>query len=367
MITKRVLKVNLSDTTIGRIVRQLGLELADTLVPNDRNDGKEVIVPQIAAVSCDGGRIRTREAGQGRGVTLANDTGWRETKNALFEKMSPHEDYQTNMDSCPRLPTSFRSAKKVANIAEKPTPAVPEPDAGKSSPAVKYKGPTRILRTAVSSMACSQDFGVMMKREASRRRFFDAKERAFLGDGLPWNWSIWKKHFPTFTPILDFVHAIEYLYGAAMAHSSDDESGWQAYLNYVTLCWQGDIAEVIAKLKSRCDEQGKDGSVKPNDDDRWKPVFDAIRYFGNNLERRDYASYRRAGLPVTSAPMESLIKQVNARVKGTEMFWDEPDGAEAILQLRAAALCDDDRLDLYLSIRPGFPFVRRATPTKIAA
>ena len=294
-------------------------------------------------------------------MTLANETGWRETKNALFEKMAPHEDHQTNVDSCPQLPTSFRSAVKVANIAEKPTPAVPEPDVGKSSAAVKYKGPTRILRTAVSSMACSQDFGVMMKREASRRRFFDAQERAFLGDGLPWNWSIWKKHFPTFTPILDFVHAIEYLYRSAMAHSSDDESGWKAYLNYVTLCWQGNIDEVITKLKSRCDEQGKDWSDKPNDDDPWKPVFDAIRYFGNNLERMDYPNYRRAGLPVTSAPMESLIKQVNARVKGTEMFWDEPAGAEAILQLRAAALCDDDRLDQYLTTRPGFQFVRRAT------
>jgi len=25
------------------------------------------------------------------------------------------------------------------------------------------------------------------------------------------------------------------------------------------------------------------------------------------------------------------------------MFWNDPDGAEAILQVRAAALCDDDR------------------------
>lgn len=58
----------------------------------------------------------------------------------------------------------------------------------------------------------------------------------------------------------------------------------------------------------------------------------------------DYPNDRRAGLPVTSAPMESLIKQVNARVKGTEIFWDEPAGAEAILQIRAAALCDDVRM-----------------------
>ena len=34
------------------------------------------------------------------------------------------------------------------------------------------------------------------------------------------------------------------------------------------------------------------------------------------------------------------MKEVNYRVKGTEMFWNNPEGAEAILQVRAAALCD---------------------------
>jgi hypothetical protein len=40
--------------------------------------------------------------------------------------------------------------------------------------------------------------------------------------------------------------------------------------------------------------------------------------------------------------MEPLIKQINFRVKGTEMFWHDPEGAEAILHLRAAALSEDE-------------------------
>ena len=47
---------------------------------------------------------------------------------------------------------------------------------------------------------------------------------------------------------------------------------------------------------------------------------------------------------MTTAWMESLIKEMNYRVKGTEMFWNDPDGAEAILQVRAASLCEDERL-----------------------
>jgi len=103
------------------------------------------------------------------------------------------------------------------------------------------------------------------------------------------------------------------------------------------------------------------------DDDPVKPLYDAIRYLTNNRQRMDYPRYRQLGLPVTSAPMESLIKQINHRVKGTEMFWDDPDGAEAILQLRAAALSEDGRLQRYLQTRPGWPFARRTTQLTTAA
>ena len=46
--------------------------------------------------------------------------------------------------------------------------------------------------------------------------------------------------------------------------------------------------------------------------------------------------------------MESLVKELNDRVTGTEMFWNDPEGVEAILQVRSAALCDDDRLVSHL-------------------
>jgi hypothetical protein len=36
----------------------------------------------------------------------------------------------------------------------------------------------------------------------------------------------------------------------------------------------------------------------------------------------DYPRYRKLGLPVTSTLMESLVKEFNLRVKGTEKFWN---------------------------------------------
>ena len=43
---------------------------------------------------------------------------------------------------------------------------------------------------------------------------------------------------------------------------------------------------------------------------------------------------------MTSA-VESVIKMINRRVKGSEKFWSEP-GAEAILQLRADYLSETE-------------------------
>jgi hypothetical protein len=211
----------------------------------------------------------------------------------------------------------------------------------------------------------SSVFGPMMQREADRRRFGEASLRAFVGDGLNWNWTIWKKCFPTFVPILDFIHAIQYIFCAAIAMFSNETEGWATCLRLVTLCWQGKVDSVIEELRNTCHDQNID-LEKIGDDDPYKPLADAVRYLTNNRSRMDYPRYRRLGLPVTSAPMESLIKQINLRVKGTEMFWDNPVGAEAILHLRAAVLSEDGRLDSYLAKRPGWHFHRRnsdlATP-----
>ena len=71
---------------------------------------------------------------------------------------------------------------------------------------------------------------------------------------------------------------------------------------------------------------------------------------------------RREELPTSSGLVESLIKQFNRRVKGTEEFWI-PTQAETILQLRASCLREDERLTKHLKNRPVSPF-RRFEMTK---
>ena len=62
------------------------------------------------------------------------------------------------------------------------------------------------------------------------------------------------------------------------------------------------------------------------------------------LCRPHYDEYRKQGLPLMSSHVESTVKQINYRVKGTEKFWTE-EGAEALLQLRADYISDDEPLE----------------------
>jgi hypothetical protein len=105
------------------------------------------------------------------------------------------------------------------------------------------------------------------------------------------------------------------------------------------------------------------GMTPPAEGEELKPtdpyavVSRVIGYLENNQCRMDYARYRQQGLPITSSLVESLVKQFNHRVKGTEKFWNESQ-AETILQLRAAQLSEDDRLTKHLKTRLVSPFRR---------
>jgi hypothetical protein len=358
---------SVSAKTLERVAQDVGVELAERRDATGDNALAKIPedAPDLAVVECDGGRIRTREPGHGQGVHLSGK-GWNETKNACLiraQRQTFAEDPQ------PEPPECFCDPDHVAKIAETQALSVAAPqaeektvaeDENESEPLSLSEDwrPKRLVRSVLSSMANSDVFGRQMAREAKRRRFAEAKAKAFLGDGLPWNWSIWKRHFALFTPILDFIHALSYLFLAARAVRASDQDAWDQYLAWMRGCWQGEIDQVLEELqawKARLGEPPADAS----DNDPREVLRKTLNYLEHNRRRMDYPSYRRQGLPVTTAWMESLVKEVNWRVKGTEMFWNNPEGAEAILQIRAAALSDDARLKLHLRHRPGAPFTRR--------
>lgn len=357
-----------STNTIERICLDVGeeLEAAEQQKWKSVING-EVPIPSLAIVEFDGGRIRTRQTDCGPGVHLES-TGWNETKNAIFVSANSEP---SEVDPQPEPPACFLDREHMAELAEStklpenkeeiaPCEAVSQPPdddstTSKSRPSHK---PQRILRTVLSSMSSSKEFGPQMAREAERRRFDEASRKAFVSDGLPCNWAIHAVQFRSYVPILDFVHAVTHLFSAAVACFGKTDEAWSAYIGWMRQVWQGEVDAVIVELEQHQQRLGHP-PVDASDDDPREQLRQEIGYFKNNRDRMKYDQYRREGLPTTSAWMESAVKEVNYRVKGTEKFWNNPTGAEAILRIRAATLCDDDRLVRFLTNRPGRSTLRR--------
>lgn len=305
----------------------------------------------LACVSSDGGRLQTRLDGGPNGV---QEPHWRETKNALFLRMT---GVQFEEDPHPALPACFQDPrymkKLLSGIANEGDFGAAE-DEDATSDLASWR-PKRLFRTCLSSLCDSNAFGRMMEAEADSRGFYQAAKRAFVGDGLPYNWTIQNRHFPTFTPILDFPHVIERVHKAAGAVCAKPAEAWLLYVRWASACWEGRVHDMLEEMRREQQRLGEPPEDAEESDPR-HVLAGAVTYFQNNASRMDYPRYRREGLPITSAHMESLVKEMNYRVKGTEKFWNDGPAAEAILQIRAAALCDDDRLATHMRSRPGNPF-----------
>ena len=189
-----------------------------------------------------------------------------------------------------------------------------------------------------------------MRRAPWSLGFAAAQLKSFIADGSSTNWGIWQRHFKhlEFVPILDFIHALTSVFSASMAGRTR-EAGAPIDLRWITWIWQGEVTRVIAALAARLAELGAVPEDATETDPR-KIVADTLTYLTNQQSRMNYPTYRRMGLPITSSHIESTVKQISRRVKGSEKFWTA-EGGEA-LQLRADQLCDTAPLDTFWFDRP---------------
>jgi hypothetical protein len=381
--------LSISGRHVNRLAEEIGTEMAaqrDRAVEDfvhHRRQPPLAAAPEVAVIGLDGGRVLTRESGQGTGV---HGQGWKEDKVACLQTMTGATFTE---DPHPEPPRCFLDAPKVDEMVrdlqanhgtrqenelpllqelalhKAPKPASPTtaaPTADKLTPtgptaAAKPAWPPQRMensRSCVATMAECHAFGKMVAAEAYRRNFHAASRGSLLGDGSAWIWTQHQKWFAYLTPIADFVHPLSYLYVTATVLAANVSERWQQYVAWMTQCWQGGVANVIADMQARLAElEPQSGPGKLPATDPREVLRRTIGYLRNNQDHMNYAEYRKQGLPVTSSFVESLIKEINYRVKGTEKFWDDPEGAEAILQLRAAVLSDDNRLRKFIMTRPG--------------
>ena len=256
-------------------------------------------------------------------------------------------------DPCPELPATFADPAKMRKIAreikgfthDSAVSVAAEEEAGAEFKEREGR-PETLVKSVVATSGDVQAFGPLLAQAAYERGFHAAVRKAFVADGSSTNWGVWRRYFSHYTPILDFVHALMYVYAAAMAGHTANE-GWSFYREWSQWLWKGEVDRLLAALEQRQHELGI-----PEKKEKGTPratLTSSLGYLINQRERMNYPEYRKQGLPVTSSPIESTIKQINRRIKGTEKFWSE--GADPMLHLVADRLSQTNVTDQFWSRR----------------
>ncbi len=340
----------------------------------DQSHGKpsDVEAPEIACVMSDGGRYQflDRKLPSSGHRSARKGEHWKESRIGLLARMSGERHEH---DPQPTLPPELRYATmaevlsdigktrakldSVERAADDETVFENTLEASTTAQSDGLVGPTVQQRSVVASRQSWEAFGPLLASQAWYRGFAAAARKVFVSDGSPTIEKLQRTNFSQYTSVLDLLHALSYSLSAARAVSSDESLAEQQYDAWAAKIWEGRVEEVIDELIAYGTKLGEPPPDTGRDDPR-EVIRVARGYYENHAERMDYPRYRREGFPLTSSLMESTVKQVSRRVKGSEKYWSSA-GGEAMLRLRGEYLSDDDPMHDYWSRRS-----RSATGTR---
>jgi len=280
--------------------------------------------PDLLVVCTDGGRLQDRSRPVG--------DRWCEYKAAVVYRVTRSERQRRGLEADPQ------SEPHWSYVAGK------EGFERQAAGCKKYSDPEPELKTFTATTETVERFPLLAELEAKRRGLAQAGAVAFVGDGGDFIWRTAREAGEerrqagreTYE-ILDLIHASEHLVKAAKAAHGVTPAGAQWLTARLRELWRGQAQELVAALEAQASALGPRGPVEPA-----HTLWTARDYFVEHRERIRYDVFRRHGLPLTSAHMESGIKQTNHRVKGSEKQW-LLDNAEAMLALRTLALSEDER------------------------
>lgn len=316
----------------------------------------QVEAPEIACVMCDGGRYQLldRSVRQPRHRSARKGEHWRESRIGLLLSISGQRH---GSDPQPRLPPELcyaAMAEKLSDIGKtgakldspEETVLAEETSTAASNGLV---GPTLVHRNVVASRQSWEAFGPLLASQAWYRGFAAATRKVFVSDGSATIEKLQQTHFSHYISVLDILHALSYGLAAARAISRDEASAERTYDRWAEKIWAGRVDIVIDELTAYGSKFGEPPPGASSDDPR-EVIRKSRVYYENHACRMNYPHYRCQGFPLTSSLMESMVKQVSRRVKGTEKFWSSP-GGEAILRLCGEHLSDEEPMRAYWNQR----------------
>jgi hypothetical protein len=165
--------------------------------------------------------------------------------------------------------------------------------------------------------------------EVSRRDLEKARLVVSINDGAAWIWAMVFLCFARCVQILDWWHAVQYLWsiaGVAFGEGTPEAAAWVNHQK--TWLAQSNLRQVLHHVRLLFPH----GSPLPD------PVRKAVLYLFANRWRRRYREFRQAGCPIDSGTVESACKVVvQQRMKQAGGQWSRA-GAQAMLACPALRL-----------------------------
>ena len=177
-----------------------------------------------------------------------------------------------------------------------------------------------------------------MHAEALRRGLGRAKAVYVVMDGAVWLWDLAEDRFKDAIKTLDFHHAREHLQAVAdLEHGVGTEAN-RVWMKRTT----GDLAggrqiRVLSQL------EGLLSSGRQRTDPEREALEREVGYFRSHRDHLNYQEREREGSPRGSGAIESLGKQLQARMRGCGQFWGQ-QGLPPLLRLCVAVKNKDAHL-----------------------
>jgi len=309
--------IRVSHKTVRIIAEGEGKELierrqaeVDSYKRHERIEAKNDVA-ELMVVACDGGRIQTRQCNK--------DERWKEDKVGVVYDALPQRDTSNTFD--------------------------------------QYTGATAQTKTYVATMESWEAMGWMLRVEAEKRGYAQAKEKIFLADGARTIREVKQLQFPEAHYIIDWCHVVGHLADSAKAafgEGTQKAANW--YVRHKEKLWQGEVDDILIELQKL---SKKVGLPQKGDTDTCPRVIldrNAHSYFLNNKDAMNYPYFRSRGWPIGSGAAEGGVKQFALRLKGSEKFWNVNNtGADEMLALCALYYSEDGRWQRYWQHR-GQPY-----------
>ncbi len=168
-------------------------------------------------------------------------------------------------------------------------------------------------------------------KQAANREGEHIQHRVALCDGCEALQTRLEDRFETFTLILDFIHANEYLWDVANSLLGENHLQRLAWMKEHTLqILSSQTEQLIAEFRQMAQDSQYSTTQQAQ-------LTKTANYFERNLPYMDYSTYLQLGWPIASGVIEGACRHfVKDRCELSGMRW-ERTGVESLLRLRAVA------------------------------